>query len=50
MALVDVVMGVVGAPVLVEVGMEVAVLCSIHPRLVGVVLIDLLLDGGKVAA
>jgi hypothetical protein len=45
MALVDVTVGVAVSLVLVEVGAEVAVPCAVHPRLVGVVLIDLLLDG-----
>jgi hypothetical protein len=46
MALVDVVAGVTGTPILVEAGTEVVILGSVHPRLFGVVLIDLLLYGG----
>jgi hypothetical protein len=49
MVLVDVVAGVTSTPILVEFGMEVVILGSVHPRLFGVVLIDLLLYGGEVA-
>jgi hypothetical protein len=45
MALVVVAAGIVILPVLVEVGAEVAVSRAIRPRLLGVVLVDLLLDG-----
>jgi hypothetical protein len=48
-ALVDVVAGVACTFVLVEVGAEVAVPHVVHLRLVGVVLVDLLLDGGEFA-
>jgi hypothetical protein len=49
-ALVDVATGVTDAPVLVDVGAEVTILGTVHPRLIGVVLIDLLLDGREVVA
>jgi hypothetical protein len=49
MALIDVITGVAVSPVLVEVGAEVAVPRVVRPRLVGVVLIDLLLNGGEFA-
>jgi hypothetical protein len=45
-ALVDVAANIVNTFVLVEIGVQVAVFCVVHLRLVGVVLIDLLLDGG----
>jgi hypothetical protein len=45
MALVVVAAGIVILPVLVEVGAEVAVSRAIRLRLLGVVLVDLLLDG-----
>jgi hypothetical protein len=47
MALVDVTAGVVALPILIEVGAEVAVPRAIHLRLVGDVLVDLLLDAGR---
>jgi xanthine/uracil/vitamin C permease (AzgA family) len=47
MALVNVTASVKVSPVLVEVGMEVVVLRAIRPRLVRVVSIDLLLNGGE---
>jgi hypothetical protein len=45
-ALIDVATSVAATPVLVEVGAEVAISRVIRPRMVGVVLVDLLLDGG----
>jgi hypothetical protein len=48
-ALVDVATGVVCTYVLVKVGAEVAVPHAVRPRLVGVVLVDLLLNGGEFA-
>jgi hypothetical protein len=48
-ALVDVAAGIAGTPILIKVGAEVAILGTVRPRLLGVVLIDLLLDGGEVA-
>jgi hypothetical protein len=48
-ALVDVAAGIAGMPILIKVGAEVAILGTVRPRLLGVVLIDLLLDGGEVA-
>jgi hypothetical protein len=47
MALDDVTTGVAVSPVLAEVGAEVAVPCVVRPRLVGVVLINILLDGAR---
>jgi hypothetical protein len=49
MALIDVVASIAATPVLVEVGAEVAVSRVVHPRLVGVALVSLLLDGGEFA-
>jgi hypothetical protein len=45
--MVDVAAGVACTSVLVEVGAEVAVPHIVRLRLVGVVLVDLLLDGGE---
>jgi hypothetical protein len=45
-ALIDVATSVAATPVLVQVGAEVAISRVIRPRMVGVVLVDLLLDGG----
>jgi hypothetical protein len=52
MALVDVVAGITGAPIVVEVVTEVTVRGPIYPTsaLIGVVLIDLFLDGMEVVA
>jgi phage tail tape-measure protein len=47
MALVDVAASVAGASVLIEVGVEVTVPCVVLVRLVGVVLIEPLLDWGR---
>jgi hypothetical protein len=47
MVLVDVTASVTISLVPVEVSAEVVVLHAVRPRLVGVVLIDLLLDGGR---
>jgi hypothetical protein len=49
-ALVDVAAGVAGVPVLVEVGAEVAILDTIRPELLRVVLTSLLLDCREVAS
>jgi hypothetical protein len=49
-ALVDIAAGIAATPILIKVGAEVAILGTVRPRLLGVVLIDLLLDGGEVAA
>jgi hypothetical protein len=48
-ALIDVAWGITCTYVLVEVGTEVAVPRAIRPRLVGVVLVDHLMDGGEFA-
>jgi hypothetical protein len=50
--LVDVAAGVAGVPLVAEVDAEVATVGTVSPvvGLLGVVLIDLLLDGWKVAA
>jgi hypothetical protein len=47
MALINVTVGVTVSPILVKDGAELAVLCAIRLRLVGVVMVDLLLDGGE---
>jgi hypothetical protein len=47
MALINVAASVAAMPVLVEVGAKVAVSHAVRPRLVGVVLVELLLDGGE---
>jgi hypothetical protein len=48
--LVDLAAGIAGASVLFKVRAEVAIIGTVCSRLLGVVLIDLLLDGGEVAA
>jgi hypothetical protein len=47
MTLIDVTAGVAVSPILVKVGAEVVVLRVVRSSLVGVVLVDLLLNGGE---